>query len=264
MGVLSRDLFDDEGRLLLSKNTKLTSQASSLLAKHGFTSSEINGFLQPDEKILKALKRLKKRVNQQNSDVLSTATDVLNRILIESREKPWGMYCSVLANYNDWLYTHSINVSLLSLMIAIKINNSDTELWNIGLGALLHDVGKLLIPKSLINRHGALNEHEFQIIKQHCELGESALANYDLDPMCLEIVKQHHERLDGSGYPDGLTGEQIAYGAKIVMISDSIDAMTSYRPYKNAYSIEEAMARLANDTDKYDEQLLLVANELLL
>jgi HD-GYP domain-containing protein (c-di-GMP phosphodiesterase class II) len=131
-------------------------------------------------------------------------------------------------------------------------------LWKIGLGALLHDIGKLFIPISIVAKQRPLNPYETQVMKQHCELGEHVLTGRGLDTVCLKIVRQHHERLDGSGYPDGLRGSEIADEAKIVMIADSIDAITSYRPYKKAHSIAEAMKRLEKDSGQYDVKLFPV------
>lgn len=254
MDLLNRDVYDQNGRLLLSKNAKLTPQMNDLLAKRGVSLTK--------QKMTSTHKKFKTHVKQQNFDVLSKAAEVLTHILAEAKKKPWGMYCTILANDNDLLYTHSINVSMLSLMIAEKIDYKDAELWNIGLGALFHDAGKLLVPKSILNKKGPLNDHERLAMQQHCVLGAQLLAGFDLDPVCLTIVRQHHERLDGSGYPDGLTREEIADEAKIVMIADSIDAITSYRPYKKAYPLTEAMTRLANDSDKYEAGLIALTGEL--
>jgi len=261
---LKRDIFDNKGRLLLSKNTKITPNIKNLLYKHGISLTEIDDSLKVEERVNKDIQKLKSHINHRNNHIFSKASNVLKTQIIESREKPWGIYCNALANYIDWLYTHSINVAILSIMIAAKSEYSDTKLRTICLGALFHDVGKLLIPKKIINKGTTLDEFEIQLMRQHCELGKNTLSSYDLDPLCLNIIYQHHERLDGSGYPNGLTSEDIVQEAKIVMIADSIDAMTSNRPYKKACSIEESIKYLEKESNKYDIEHLKTVKEILL
>ena len=156
----------------------------------------------------------------------------------------------------DWLYTHSIDVAIISLMMAVELNYKDKELWNIGLGALLHDVGKLLIPKSIIQKPGPLNHVEKVYIWQHCELGRCSLEPFNLPRECTDVVVQHHERLDGSGYPKGLKGNEICLNARIVMIADAVDAITSGRPYREPQTMDNAIKILRDNERKYSQDLI--------
>ncbi len=106
-------------------------------------------------------------------------------------------------------------------------------------GALLHDIGKIGVPEAILNKPGKLTTEEFAIIKQHPEIGERICRPLRFGPEIGPIVRGHHERWDGGGYPDGLVGEAIPLGARIVAVADSFDAMTTDRPYRNALPIEQ-------------------------
>src|SRR5690606_29766557 len=97
----------------------------------------------------------------------------------------------------------------------------------------------------------ALDEVERECMRQHCELGLSSLETFNIPKEFTDIIMQHHERLDGSGYPKGLKGKEISYNAQIAMVADSINAITSHRPYRDAIDIETAFRMLREDSDRY-------------
>lgn len=168
-----------------------------------------------------------------------------------------------MANYLGWLYTHSIDVAMMSLIIADKLEYNDKKLFYIGLGSLLHDVGKLMLPKSMIERKEPFNQTEQLLFFQHCELGLSSVESYGLPKECTDIILQHHERLDGSGYPKGLKESKISQNSKIVMIADTIDVITSERPDgQRAYKMEEAIAMIKTGTEFSNELISLLENTL--
>jgi len=148
-------------------------------------------------------------------------------------------------------------------MIATELGYNDEELRSLGLGAFLHDVGKLTIPKSIIQKPGPLNDNEITCIQKHCELGVRCLKSCHVSKGCLDIVMQHHERLDGSGYPKGLTKDEISRNAKIVMIADVVNAITSYRPYKKSQNMDTAIEILKKDEAKYCQELVSVLQKIL-
>ncbi len=202
-------------------------------------------------------------MNIRNDRALEYSNKVLSTVIFESKTKPWWMFVNALGNYLDWLYTHSIDVAVISLMIAVELGYNDEELWNIGLGAFLHDVGKLLIPKSILQKPRPLNDMEMFYIRQHCELGISSLEPFCLSKECTDIVLQHHERLEGSGYPKGLKGDEICRNAKIVMIADVVDAITSGRPYKQAQELDIAIKILRSDEGKYSKEFISVLEKIM-
>lgn len=205
---------------------------------------------------------ISKKLNlKRDSKALDYPAEILNKILFDSKTKPWWIIVNSFSNYDYWKYTHSVNVALMALMAAIKLGYSMVELWDIGLGALLHDIGKLLVPKSIIQKTGTLTRQEMQYIMQHCELGVSITKEYGLPEEVTEIILHHHERNDGSGYPHGLTEDEIHRNVKIVIIADAIDAISSYRPYRPAKEISEAFKMLESERHKYSRDLVLLMEE---
>jgi len=148
-------------------------------------------------------------------------------------------------------------------MMAIELGYSDEELFNIGLGTLLHDVGKLLIPKSIIQKPESLTDMEMSLIKQHCELGRSSLEGLNFPKEYTDIVMQHYERLDGSGYPKGLKGDEICRNAKIVMIADSVDSTTYNRPYRQPQTMDVAIKKLRDEKEKYPQEFISLLEKIL-
>ena len=162
-----------------------------------------------------------------------------------------------------WLLRHSINVAALSLLITDLLGYSEQEKRIILSGALLHDVGKMVISESILQKPGALTAGEIAVIRRHPLSGYHMIANSDIPSQSKLTVLQHHERLDGSGYPDQLKAQSISDGARIVMVADSLDAMTSYRPYKAAQSMPKALRSIQNDGGKYDQDIISALTQLL-
>lgn len=250
-----KDIYDKNGILLISKGQKMTDTIIAKLKSFGsYIPEELTNFEDSQSGVLIPVsKAFGVRMNIRDDSALEQPNKVLSNIIFESKTKPWWIYVNALGNYVDWLYTHSIDVSMISLMMAVKLGYSDAELLNIGLGALLHDVGKLLVPKPIIQKPGPLSDMEMAYIRQHCELGMSSLEPLNLPKECTDIVLQHHERLDGSGYPKGLKGDEICRNARIVMIADAVDAITSGRPYKSPRKMGAAIRILRNEGEKYSQ-----------
>jgi putative nucleotidyltransferase with HDIG domain len=156
--------------------------------------------------------------------------------------------------YDHYTYTHSVNVSVLSLGMAVELGIKDKEdLRVLGMGGMLHDIGKSKIPAAILNKPGRLTDEEFAVIKQHVVLGKRLLAdNVEIPQSALTPLMQHHERLTGKGYPFGLNDKQISVIGRIVAIADTYDALTTARPYKNAMKPFEALKILRDSIADYD------------
>jgi len=153
---------------------------------------------------------------------------------------------------------HSTSVSKYSEALARAINLPEGEVERITLGALLHDVGKIGIPETVLKKEGPLSDDEWVIMKQHPAIGVDKVLkpNASLRDL-IPIVKYHHERIDGKGYPEGLTGEKIPLAAKIVAIADTYHALTSDRPYRKGMKIEKAISILESGAGtQWDENLI--------
>jgi putative nucleotidyltransferase with HDIG domain len=136
---------------------------------------------------------------------------------------------------------HSQRVVRCALTLGDVLGMHSGELKTLRYGALLHDVGKIGIPDAVLLKPNALTANEWQIMRRHPEIGFEMLRNIDFLVAALPIVRHHHERFDGGGYPDGLAGEAIPLGARIFAIADSLDAMTADRPYRRGLSPDAAI-----------------------
>jgi putative nucleotidyltransferase with HDIG domain len=142
---------------------------------------------------------------------------------------------------------HLERLQHLSVQVAQAFGLDETEVNRIRVAALLHDIGKIMIPASVLRREGPLSEGEWRLMRQHSVHGARITAAHGLDPAIVAMVRGHHERWDGSGYPDGIAGESIPLGARIIGAVDAYDAMTTKRSYRNALPREEAFWRLQKD-----------------
>jgi HD-GYP domain-containing protein (c-di-GMP phosphodiesterase class II) len=148
---------------------------------------------------------------------------------------------------------HQRRVRQLAVALAEKMELSESEIADIGTAAAVHDMGKISVPAEILTKPGALSPIEFDLIRGHAQSGFDLLAEARMPRNIAELVRQHHERYDGSGYPRGLTGDQILQGANILIVADVVEAMSSYRPYRPALGPEAALAEIeAGAGTRYD------------
>jgi HD-GYP domain len=144
--------------------------------------------------------------------------------------------------FDDYTFYHSVNVAVLSILMGVSIFMQHAALYSLGLGALLHDIGKIFISKDILSKDGPLDDEEMGIIRQHPSLGYEYLVNhYDIPAKAYLGALHHQERYDGSGYPLALKGEHISQIGRIIAIADVYDALTSDRPYRKALLPSSAM-----------------------
>lgn len=136
---------------------------------------------------------------------------------------------------------HSERVAEISLLLAKKMKLSHAEKERIHIGAHLHDIGKIGIPDAILNKPGRLTESEYTSIRKHPEIGSNIIKKIKVFQSVVDIVRHHHERYDGKGYPDGISGQEISLGARIVSVADAFDAMTSMRAYRPTISLKDAV-----------------------
>lgn len=143
-------------------------------------------------------------------------------------------------------FHHSERVAQNAARLARALDLSDADVELIEQAASVHDLGKIGIPDSVLLKPGRLSQAEMAAMRRHTELGPEILRRFELFRPGADLVRHHHERWDGAGYPDGLTGEAIPLGARVIAVVDSFDAMTSDRPYRKALSRRDALQRLAD------------------
>ena len=139
---------------------------------------------------------------------------------------------------------HSKRVACHTLVLAKRFTDDSQQLQQVYWGALLHDIGKIGIPDTVLLKHGSLSDSEWQIMRTHPEIGHRILASAPFMSDAAEIVLNHEERFDGTGYPHGLTGSDIPLWARLFAVIDTLDAMTSVRPYRKALSFDAARAEI--------------------
>ena len=162
----------------------------------------------------------------------------------------------VVSLKSPYTMDHSNHVKNLTLKLAVRIGFQADKLKSLGHAAMLHDIGKIVISESVTDKTTRLTEHEYLIMKQHTVLGYKIIQPLNLDPLIGNVVLYHHESYDGSGYLVGLRGDKISLAARIVKIADTYDALTSDRPYRAAYSSEQAIELLREEHQHFDPFLL--------
>ncbi|HEX6314783.1 MAG TPA: HD domain-containing phosphohydrolase [Gemmatimonadaceae bacterium] len=189
-----------------------------------------NSELRARVKSLMRLKRFTDELDSAESIIISLAQTV------EARDRYTGGHCERMAAYAATLGMH--------------LGLTTDEVGALRRGGYLHDIGKVAIPDSVLQKAGPLTRDEFEIVKQHTTIGDRLCGNLRLLRMVRPIVRCHHERADGSGYPDGLGGEEIPLLAQIMGVVDVYDALTTDRPYRPALSAADACATLEQEAER--------------
>ncbi|HAV10826.1 MAG TPA: hypothetical protein DCX22_04350 [Dehalococcoidia bacterium] len=152
---------------------------------------------------------------------------------------------------------HQIRVTALACAIAAEMGLSAETIADIRMGGMLHDIGKMYVPSEILSKPGKLSEIEFMMIKNHPQIGYDIVKKIEFPPLVAAMVLNHHERLDGSGYPHGLKGDDIVLEAKILAVADVVEAMSSHRPYRPALGIDKALEEIARNKSKlYDPDVV--------
>ncbi|NTU72367.1 MAG: GAF domain-containing protein [Coriobacteriia bacterium] len=187
------------------------------------------------------------RSNEQLEGILFSLTEAMGRI-VEARD--------------PYTQGHEERVAIIAKAIAAEMGLPDEDLEAVAVSAMVHDVGKLAVPAEILTKPGRLTDIEFALIKEHPQTGYQILKDISFPWPVADIVLQHHERIDGSGYPNGLAGDDILTAARIIAVADVIEAMASHRPYRPALGIAEAVAEISSAVNKYDPAVVHACLEL--
>ena len=277
--ILGRAIINERGTVLISEGTKLTktmiNRLINLQIPFVYIQDEITADILPvssisDKLRLEAVQTIESTFNQihmhdklQNSIVVEKSvvrfTQLIRSIMdgLRSNEELLSLLADVFV-YDNYIFSHSLNVSLYSLAIGLELNLSEKQLETLGMGAILHDVGKMNIPFEILGKVGKLTEDEFEEVKRHPDYGFQLLRNiHTVSLHVAHCAYQHHERLDGSGYPRGLKGNEIHELGKIIAVADVFDAVTSNRVYRNAMLPHEGLEILyAGAGTKFEVQIV--------
>jgi HD-GYP domain-containing protein (c-di-GMP phosphodiesterase class II) len=182
-----------------------------------------------------------------NLSAIKTAIDkILDEVLSHSNTL---IHAVDIRTNEDYPFAHSVNVCILSLMTGISLSFNTLQLKELGIGALLHDIGKTTVPNELLHKPGKLTDAEFKKIQEHPFRGLEILRQFrDIALSSSNIAYQHHERIDGTGYPLGLKGDEIHEYSRIVAITDVYDALLADRVYRPSFPPFEAMRHITRGT----------------
>jgi PAS domain S-box-containing protein/putative nucleotidyltransferase with HDIG domain len=151
---------------------------------------------------------------------------------------------------------HEQRVASIARMIGQEVGLTPHQLTGLELAGLVHDVGKIQVPAEILSKPGRLTDPEMALVRQHPVVGAKLLEGIDFEWPIQAIIRQHHERIDGSGYPDGLRGDDILLEARIIAVADTLEAMASHRPYRPAQGVEHAAAEIRDGAGKrYDSEV---------
>jgi len=178
-----------------------------------------------------------------NTDRIERASELVNdTITLILNDKSAIKAMMGVTSYDYYTYTHSVNVSIYAVGFASYLNLKQDDIHTIGMAAILHDIGKKDIPTEIVNKKGKLTDEEFTIMKNHPSYSVKILKKLgETDKLMLDIIEQHHEKLDGSGYPYGLKEKDIHLFSQIISIADIFDALTTKRSYKDALNSYKAL-----------------------
>ncbi|MHB8572137.1 MAG: bifunctional diguanylate cyclase/phosphohydrolase [Candidatus Dormibacteria bacterium] len=210
-------------------------------------------YIAPTLAVREASRLLTGRMRRQLDEITEAHADAdrANRALTEANQDLDTTNAALLRTLGSiidardvFLYGHSVQASQFSVRLARLMGLDDETIRVVELGGLLHDIGKVGVPDSILNKPGKLTEEEYDRVKEHCETGYALLAGLPNFLPVAEVVRSHHERWDGGGYPRGLAGTEIPIGARIVSAVESVEAMTSDRPYRRGLTTEEVLKEL--------------------
>ncbi|RKL65477.1 hypothetical protein CR203_20590 [Salipaludibacillus neizhouensis] len=278
---LAKPIYNDNGQRLLNSGIALSESMISRLKEKGISYLYIEDDLTSDiyvtdviseqtkAKSLKTISdnftsisdRIKTGKSVNLHELTPSFSNIIDSILqeISGNEEAISMLANVVS-FDSYVFHHSLNVTVYTIALGRKLGLNEKELKDLGLGAILHDVGKMGIPVDILNKTDKLTEEEYETIQNHAELGfEMIRKSGDLSLLTAHCAFQHHERLDGSGYPRQLSSKDIHYYARIIGVADVYDAMTSNRVYRKAFLPHEALELLYSGADiLYDKKIIEV------
>lgn len=267
MGIRTNIKTEDEFKVLGNKFNEMLQQIEELLEERN--------------QYVRELTKKNQEIMQQNQEIVafSEQTEAMNKELSNLLDEVRRNYISTvkaLANSieanDEYTRGHCERVRNITMAIARCINFSESDRSSLEFASLLHDIGKIGISSEVLNKEGKLTTEEYEMIKRHPKIAFDILEDVEFLKESREIIYQHHERIDGNGYPRRLKDEEISLSAKILAVADAYDAMTSIRPYRSEpLTKEEAIEELQNAKGtQFDEKIvnalitILNENEILL
>ncbi|MCH5138962.1 HD-GYP domain-containing protein [Clostridiaceae bacterium UIB06] len=270
--VLGRTIFTNDGKVLLRAGTALNSAYINKIKEMGvfyvYVEDERLDDVQVEDESISMLKqntmesmsKIMKNTSmvadkKAMSECVKTIEELISYIS-ENKDITKSLYD--IQTYSNAAYVHSISVCIMSTIIGHGMKLDESSIKELGVAAILHDVGKTQLPRSIVEKQGQLTGEELQQYKEHPYLGAMLLKkNIRIPENVIKAVQQHHERVDGKGYPYGLTGKSISKFARIICVSDVYDSISNSKDYKKAFSPNDAYELiLAGSGTIFDEEVV--------
>lgn len=265
--MLAKPVYDDKCQLLLSKDAVLTDSYIRRLEQSNIQCVYVEDLLTrgiefetvvSDELKIRSVNTVKqvfKSLSERKSSMYTVKDyeaikGVVDALMEEIFSHRNTLYCMTeLMGTDMYTYHHSAEVAILSMLVARSMGLNNAFVHKIGVGALLHDIGKMSIPGELLNKKGEITEEERELLRTHPQLGYNMLKeSANLSPISRQIVLLHHEKLNGVGYPLGLKNQDIPVHVRVVTMCDIFNAITSNRSYKNRLNADMALEILRVET----------------
>ncbi|MDP4085631.1 MAG: HD-GYP domain-containing protein [Bacillota bacterium] len=260
---LGKAIYNDKGKILLNEGVKLQDDLLKRLTDMGihyiYIKDKKTEDIEIQEPISTGLRRKAIHSIEQNFLDLQSGNNSSYSVVVEQAAKDFSkiireilfeiknnkdllVLLADVYTYDHYIFIHSLNVTMYTLAIGLKLNLTEKELEILGLGAILHDVGKMKVPEKILLKPDRLTKEEFEEVKKHAEVGYHILRKIPTVSLIVaHCAFQHHERLNGSGYPRGIKESEIHLFGKIIAVADVFDAVTSNRVYRQAMLPHEGL-----------------------
>jgi HD-GYP domain-containing protein (c-di-GMP phosphodiesterase class II) len=276
--IVAKDIIDHHGRVLITAGAALKQETLKLLKKYEIVSISVediganNREISVLQNLVSAATRLKLVYSIQNlfhgqggiashlPQLKQCVEDVVEEL---SNREELLIYLNEVRLKSDYLFVHSVDVGLFSVVIGMAMGLPRDEVCLLGMGGLLHDFGKTRIPRDILDKQGPLSFNEFKTVKEHATFGYNILkTESNIDHKVALAALQHHERPDGRGYPWGIHNENIHLFARIVAVADVYDALTTDRAYRPKIAVQDAV-RIINEGagSQFDSDVVAAFNK---
>lgn len=269
--VLAENILSSEGIVLLKKGCKIRESYIRHLRQKNvlncyiedplFHDVKVNSYLsfETKQKTLQILTKTFQEAEQNSTISLRQMQEISSMIVDELLLVPdTGIHLTRLSTYDDYTFAHCLNSTIYAVLLARYSGFPVSKVKAVALGALLHDIGKVNIPKNILNKPGKLTDDEFAVMKTHAEAGFELLRKnrIEISSIIQHMAWEHHEKVNGTGYPRQLKDTDILVHAKVLAIADVYEALTSDRPYRNGMAVTEAIKIIQAGLDShFDEEL---------
>lgn len=268
--ILDEDIYENNV-LLIRKSSIITAHIKNLLQNRPSVKiikhvAEEEKYIQQDlsdDRLVKLNEQVKQRITDdvthlfedvKSSDNATLAQDISDTLVNDVLKKDGiGLNLDELKVSDEYTFKHSIDVAAAGIILGKYLGLGQDSLHDIGTAGVLHDIGKIMIPKEILNKNGKLTDEEFSIIKNHPVYGYQFLAsNKSISEPIRRAVLHHHEKYMGGGYPSGLKGNEIPLYARVLTVVDVFDALVTERPYHKAYKVGDTLELMYTMSNQFD------------